>query len=84
MSDRASRWPVYALALLCVGLALHNLAMAELWEAGVRGNALDVVAAWKEALLGAALLFLLWQTRSLPLGTWADRLALAYAVFVIV
>jgi len=84
VTDRASRWPVYALAFLCVGLALHNLAMAELWEAGVRGDALDVVAAWKEALLGAAILFALWQTRRLPLGTWADRLALAYAVFVVV
>ena len=84
MTDRASRWPVYALAFLCVGLALHNVAMAELWDAGVRGNALDVVAAWKEALLGAAILFLLWQTRTLPLGTWADRLALAYAAFVVV
>ena len=84
MTDRVSRWPVYALAFLCAGLALHNVAMAELWDAGVRGNTLDVVAAWKEALLGAAIVFALWQTRRLPLGTWADRLALAYAVFVIV
>ena len=84
MTDRASRWPVYALAFLCAGLALHNVAMAELWDAGVRGNTLDVVAAWKVALLGAAIVFALWQTRRLPLGTWADRLALAYAVFVVV
>jgi len=28
-----------------VGLALHNFVMAELWDAGVRGTALDVVSA---------------------------------------
>jgi hypothetical protein len=78
----STRFPVVALAVLCVGLALHNLVMAELWDAGVRGGALDVVAAWKEALLAAALGVALWQTRRLPLGTWPDRLALAYAVAV--
>ena len=36
MSGRAARIPVVALAVLCVGLALHNLAMAELWDAGDR------------------------------------------------
>ena len=55
MSGRAARIPVVALAVLCVGLALHNLAMAELWDAGVRGGALDLVAAWKEALLAVAI-----------------------------
>jgi hypothetical protein len=75
-------FPVVALAVLCVGLALHNLVMAELWDAGVRGTELDVVAAWKEALLAAALGVALWRTRRLPLGTWPDRLALAYAVAV--
>ena len=38
-----------------VGLALHNVAMAQLYDLGVRGNALDAVAAWKEALLLLAL-----------------------------
>ena len=49
------RVPRLALAALLVGLAFHNLAMALLWQAGVRGLALDVVAAWKEALLLVAL-----------------------------
>ena len=48
------RFPRLALLALLVGLALHNLAMALLWQAGLRGTALDVVAAWKEALLLAA------------------------------
>jgi hypothetical protein len=79
----SARLPVVALAVLCVGLALHNLAMAELWDAGVRGSALDVVAAWKEVLLAAALGAALWRTRRLPLGTWPDRLALAYALVIL-
>ena len=40
-----------ALLVLVVGLALHNLAMALLWQAGVRNTALDVAAAWKEIVL---------------------------------
>jgi O-Antigen ligase len=78
-----ARFPIVALGVLCVGLALHNLAMAELWDAGVRGNTLDAVAAWKEVLLAAALGVALWQARRLPLGTWPDRLALAYAAVVL-
>ena len=31
-----SRRPVWALHVLIVGLALHNLVMALLWRAGVR------------------------------------------------
>ena len=42
------RLPVIALGVLIVGLALHNLAMATLWEWGIRGTELDVLAAWKE------------------------------------
>ncbi len=79
-----ARVAVLAFAVLCVGLALHNIVMAELWDAGLRGSGLDVAAAWKEALLAAALGVALWETRRLPLGTWPDRLALAYAIAVVV
>jgi O-Antigen ligase len=71
------------LAVLIVGLALHNLVMAELWDAGVRGASLDVVAAWKDVLLAAALVVAVLGARTLPLGTWADRLALLYAAIVL-
>jgi hypothetical protein len=77
------RLPTLALALLVVGLALHNIAMAALWDAGLRGGALDVVAAWKEALLAVALVAVLWRSRRIPLARVADRLALAYATIVV-
>ena len=69
--------------MLVVGLALHNVVMSELWDAGVRGNALDVFAAWKEALLLAAFLFLLWRVRRLPPLLAADVLAAAYTILVL-
>jgi O-antigen ligase/polysaccharide polymerase Wzy-like membrane protein len=70
--------------VLVVGLALHNVVMAELWQLGVRGGALDVVAAWKEALLVAAFFLLLWKVRRLPPIVVADILAGAYTLFVLV
>ena len=73
-----------ALAVFVVGLAAHNLVMAELWEIGVRGATLDVVAAWKDALLAGALVVAILAARSLPLQLWADRLGLVYAGFVLV
>jgi hypothetical protein len=79
----SERLPRIVLAVLMVGLAAHNLVMAELWDAGVRGAALDVVAAWKDVLLAAALVVALLGARSMPLRLWADRLALAYAAFVL-
>jgi hypothetical protein len=79
----SERLPRIALAVLVVGLAAHNLVMAELWDAGVRGASLDVVAAWKDALLAVALAVAILGARSLPVGTWADRLALAYAAIVL-
>src|SRR5688572_21559083 len=58
--------------------------MALLWDAGVRGLALDVVSAWKEILLAAALGAIVWRRRGLPFkATAADWLALVYAGFVI-
>jgi len=77
------RFARYALVVLVVGLALHNVAMAELWDVGVRGRALDVVAAWKEVLLLVAFLVLAWKVRRLPAVTAADVLAVAYAAIVV-
>jgi hypothetical protein len=76
--------PRVALLVLVIGLALHNAAMAQLWELGVRGTTLDVVAAWKEALLLLALLAVAWRVRTLPAVTAADVLAASYAVVVLV
>ena len=79
----SERLPRIALAVLVVGLAAHNLVMAELWDAGVRGASLDVLAAWKDVLLAVALAVAILGARSLPVGTWADRVALAYAAIVL-
>ncbi len=79
-----ARLPRVALLVLVVGLALHNLVMALLWQAGVRDLALDVVAAWKEALLLAALVAALVATGAIPRLRWADRFALAYGAIVVV
>ena len=79
-----SRLPRLALAVLLVGLAFHNLAMALLWQAGVRDLALDVVAAWKEALLLVALVAALVVRGAIPRLRWADRFALAYGAIVVV
>jgi hypothetical protein len=75
--------PRVALLVLVVGLALHNLAMALLWDAGVRDTALDVAAAWKDVLLLVALGAALGTAGSLPTLGWADRLALAYGAIVV-
>ena len=53
--------------------------MAQLWDLGLRGTALDVVAAWKEVLLLVALVAAAWYVRRLPAVTAADVLALVYA-----
>ena len=76
--------PRAALVVLAVGLALHNLAMSALWNAGVRDTALDAVAAWKDVLLLVALAAALVGIGSLPGLLWADRLALAYGAVVVV
>ncbi len=66
-----------------LGLAVHNVAMAQLWELGVRGTTLDVVAAWKEALLLVALVAVAWHVRRWPAVRAADALALAYAIVIV-
>jgi hypothetical protein len=72
-----------ALVVLVVGLALHNAAMAQLWDAGVRGGMLDAVAAWKEVLLLVALLAVAWKVRTRPGVVAVDVLAASYAVVVL-
>lgn len=77
------RRPVLALHAFVVGLALHNLAMAELWAAGVRGGWLDAVSAWKDVLLLACLAAVSPRAwRALRFRT-VDALALGYAAVVV-
>jgi hypothetical protein len=76
--------PVWALHVLIVGLALHNVVMALLWRAGVRGAALTVVSAWKDVLLLVALVLVVRARGGLPFkGTLTDWLALAFGVLVV-
>ncbi len=80
----ALKRPVWALHVLVVGLALHNFVMAELWEAGVRGRALDIVSAWKEVLLLVALVLAIRARGRLPFDRVAtDWLALAFGGLVV-
>ena len=72
------------MAVLVVGLALHNVAMAQLWDLGVRGTSLDLVAAWKEALLLVAIVVVAWKVRRLPAVRAADVLAVTYAIAIVV
>jgi hypothetical protein len=82
-SATARRLAAFALVALVAGLAVHNAAMAQLWELGVRGRTLDVVAAWKEGLLLLALALALWGARGRPSLRRIDFLAAAYAVVVV-
>lgn len=87
MSER--RFALWALYVLIPGLALHNLVMALLWHAGVRGTSLTVVAAWKDVLLLAALAALLIayrrvSTKLVPRpANVIDWLALAFGVLIV-
>ncbi len=83
-SISAKRFTGIALAVLVVGLTVHNVAMAQLWDLGVRGSMLDVVAAWKDALLLVALLLVAWHVRRRPTVKIADVLAGTYAAIVVV
>lgn len=76
--------PVWALHALIVGLAVHNLAMALLWRAGVRGAPLTIVSAWKDVLLLAALALVVYARRGLPFkASPSDWLALAFGALVV-
>lgn len=78
------RRPVWALHVLIVGLALHNLVMSLLWRAGLRGAALTVVAAWKDVLLLGALVLVVAARRGLPFkAASSDWLALAFGALVV-
>lgn len=57
--------------------------MAQLFDLGVRGTTLDVVAAWKEALLFVALLVVAWHARRWPSVRAADVLALSYTAVIV-
>jgi hypothetical protein len=77
------RRPVWILLVFVVGLALHNVAAAELYGAGLRGTSLDVVSAWKEVLLAVGLVLV--YRHGLPFRlALVDWLALAYGAVVIV
>ena len=67
-----------------MGLAFHNVAMAQLWELGVRGTWLDAAAAWKEVVLLVALLVVAWHVRHKPAVTAEDVLAATYAIVIAV
>jgi hypothetical protein len=78
------RRPVLALYLFVFGLAVHNVVMASLYQAGVRGVALDAIAAWKEILLAVALLAVCVRARGLPFRPQlVDAFALAFGTVVV-
>jgi len=72
-----------AFVVLVVGLALHNAAMAQLWDLGVRGDLLDGVAAWKEVLLAVAVAVLAWRVRDRVTVATLDLLAIVYTLAVV-
>jgi hypothetical protein len=81
------RWPVRALYLFVVGLAVHNAVGAALYGAGVHGAALTAIEAWKEILLAVALARVALdalRARRLPFRPGlVDALALAFALIVV-
>jgi O-antigen ligase/polysaccharide polymerase Wzy-like membrane protein len=50
------RRPLLALYAFVLGLAAHNVVMALLYGAGIRGDSLEAIQAWKEGLLTVALI----------------------------
>jgi hypothetical protein len=81
------RRPVLALYLFIVGLVAHNLVMALLWGAGVRGSSLELISAWKEILLAVAVARVAvdsLRVRRLPVALGlVDYLALGFAALVL-
>jgi hypothetical protein len=84
-TERLGQLTRVALLVLIAGLALHNAVMAQLWELGVRGEALDAVAAWKEVLLLLAFVVAaVAAVRRPPAITAVDVLAASYTAAVLV
>jgi hypothetical protein len=83
LTSRGERLAAALLLLVVAGLALHNAVMAQLWDLGVRGRSLDVVAAWKEVLLLVALAAVAWNARRLPRVQLVDVLAATYAAVIV-
>ncbi len=81
------RRPSLALYVFVVGLPLHNIVMSLLYGGGVRGGALDAIQAWKEIVLGSALLSVgarALARRRLPFRFGlVDALALVFAGLVV-
>jgi hypothetical protein len=84
LTSRGERFAGALLLFVVAGLAVHNAAMAQLWDLGVRGRALDAVAAWKEVLLLVALGAVAWSARRLPRLGLVDVLAASYAAVILV
>jgi hypothetical protein len=82
---RRPGWSLYAFV---AGLALHNVVLAALYSAGVRGGSLTAIQAWKEILLAVALARVGWETwraRRLPFRPGlVDWLAVAFAALCVV
>jgi hypothetical protein len=82
------RRPIVALYVFIVGLALHNLVLALLYDAGLRDGEIDAVQAWKETLLAVAVARVATDAilaRALPFRPRiVDWLALAFAGLVCV
>jgi hypothetical protein len=87
MAAAVWRRPVVALYAFLLGLAVHNIVMALLYGGGIRGNALEAIAAWKEGILLVAVARVAWdawRARRLPFRPgWVDVLALAFAAIVV-
>src|SRR5262249_3270317 len=81
------RRPIVALYVFVVGLAAHNIVMALLWGAGVRGSSLELISAWKEILLFVAAVSVAvpaLRARRLPFRPGPiDALAAAFGVLVL-
>jgi hypothetical protein len=85
------RRPLLAIYAFAVGLAFHNAVFLALWFAGAHGWQLTVLQAWKELLLAAALLSVVWtalRARRLPftpgpLDVAAAALALVALVYLV-